>query len=241
MFFQRCTGHIFTIEAVFRSQHIESSNVFWEFSGCKVYKEVLGAFSRFLRLTTKLFAMKFRYIFWVIRLQSLQKCFGRIFTIFACKNEAACREVQAHFGGFHFASKKKFWAHFLDFCVQKRRYLPWSSDAFWKFSACNFYRKISGRNFTSCASKNEAVCVHTHFGSPLPCKVYKKSSGRIFSIYSSESEAVCRWVQTHSGRSPLARFAVKSCGRNFTIYVSKNEAVCCEFRRIFDVFALPDW
>jgi len=84
--------------------YIKSSDVFWEFSDCKVYKEVLGAFSWFLRLPTKLFAMKFRYIFWVIRLQSLQKCFGHIFTIFACKNEAACREVQAHFGGFHFAS-----------------------------------------------------------------------------------------------------------------------------------------
>jgi len=36
IFFQRCTGHIFTIEAVFRSQHIESSDVFWEFSACKV-------------------------------------------------------------------------------------------------------------------------------------------------------------------------------------------------------------
>ena len=36
-----------------------------------------------------------------------------------------------------------------------------------------------------------------------------------------------RWVQTHSGCSPLARFAVKNCGRNFTIYVSKNDAVCC--------------
>jgi len=33
------------IEAVFRSQHTESSDVSWEFSGCKVYKEVLGAFS----------------------------------------------------------------------------------------------------------------------------------------------------------------------------------------------------
>ena len=51
------------IEAVFRSKHIESSDLFWEFSVCKVYKEVLGAFSHFLRLTTKLFAMKFRYVF----------------------------------------------------------------------------------------------------------------------------------------------------------------------------------
>jgi len=41
---------------------MDSSDVFSEFFGCKVYKDVLGAFSRFLRLTRKLFAMKFRYI-----------------------------------------------------------------------------------------------------------------------------------------------------------------------------------
>ena len=115
IFFQRCTGHIFTIKAVLRTQHTKSSDAFWEFSACKVYKEVLGAFSRFLHLKSKLFAMKFRCIFWVIRLQSLQKCFGRIF-------EVSTLQV-----------KKKFWAHFLDFCVQKRRYFPWSSDAYRKF------------------------------------------------------------------------------------------------------------
>ena len=71
---------------------------------------------------------------------------------------------------------KKVLGAFSRFCVQKRRYLPWSSNAFWKFSACKFYRKSSGRNFMSCASINEAVCceVQTHFGSPLPYKIYKK-------------------------------------------------------------------
>ena len=49
----------------------------------QVYKVVLASFSWFLHLTTKLFAMKFRYNFWVIRLHSSQKCFGRIFMIFA--------------------------------------------------------------------------------------------------------------------------------------------------------------
>jgi len=56
-------GHIFTIEAVLRTQHTESSDAFWEFSTRKVYKEVLGPFSLFLRLKLKLFAMKFRCIF----------------------------------------------------------------------------------------------------------------------------------------------------------------------------------
>ena len=35
---------------------------------------------------------------------------------------------------------------------------------------------------------------------------------------------VCRWVQMHSGCSPLARFTVKSSGRSFTIYVSKKRS-----------------
>ena len=81
-----------------------SIDVFWEFSSYKVYKEVLGAFSRFVHLKTKLFAMKFRCIFWVISLQRSQKFFGRIFIIFVSKNKAACHEVQAHFGGVHFAN-----------------------------------------------------------------------------------------------------------------------------------------
>jgi len=55
-------GHIFTIEAVLRSQQTESSDAIWEFSACKVYEEVLGALTRFLRLRTKLFAMKFMCI-----------------------------------------------------------------------------------------------------------------------------------------------------------------------------------
>jgi len=60
----------------------------------------------------------------------------------------------------------KFWAQFHGLCVQRRSCLPWSSDAFWKFFACKFGRKGSGRIFTIFASKNEAVCreIQTHFG-----------------------------------------------------------------------------
>jgi len=97
---------IFSRLKPFSGHSIECSDAFWEFSAFKVHKEVLGAFSQFLRLKTKLFAMKFRCIFSVIRLQSLQRCSGCIFTIFACKREVVCCEVQAHFGGFHLAIMK---------------------------------------------------------------------------------------------------------------------------------------
>jgi len=84
-----------------------------------------------------------------------KKSSGRIFSIFASKNEGICREVQTHFGislpasftekvlgnfiscaskneavccegqrhlgSFRLARlQKKFWVHFLAFCVQKR-------------------------------------------------------------------------------------------------------------------------
>ena len=199
---------------------------------------------------------KFRRILGILHLQGLQRSSGRIFPIFASQIKAVRHEVQmhflsypppkftklfwAHFWDFHFASKrKKFCAHFLYFCVQKWRYFQWSSDAFWKFSACTFYRKTSWRNFTSYASKTEAVCcdVQTHLGSPLPCKVCKKSSGRIITIYVSINEGISREVQMHLGSFRLARFTQKVLGA-FPWFVSKSEAVCCEVQTQFWRFHL---
>jgi len=40
-------GHIFTIEAILRSQNIESSDAFWELSACKVYKKFWAHFPDF--------------------------------------------------------------------------------------------------------------------------------------------------------------------------------------------------
>ena len=75
--------------------------------------------------------------------------------------------------------QKKFLAKFHELYIQKRSGLLWSSDAFWKFSACEFYSKSSGRNSTICASKNEAVCreIETHSGSSLPASFTEKVLG----------------------------------------------------------------
>jgi len=75
--------------------------------------------------------------------------------------------------------QKKLWEQFHDLCVQKRSCLPWNSDAFWKFSACEFYRKSCGRNSTICASKNKAVCceIQTHFRSSPPPRFTEKVLG----------------------------------------------------------------
>jgi len=178
----------------------------------QIYKNVLGAFSRFLRAKTKLLAMKSRSILEVFTLQV----------------------------------KKKFWAHFLDFCVPKPRYFPWSSDAFWKFSACKFYRKSSGRNFTSCASKNEAICceVQNKFGSPLPCKLYKKNFWTHFRDF-----CVQNWSCLRLGSDEFWMFS--ACNvyskkfwaqfHDFRFMCLKTKRFAVEFRRISEPFALPAW
>ena len=53
--------------------------------------------------------------------------------------------------------------------LQAERFL-WNSNTFRKCSACEPYRKTSGRNCTIFASKNEAVCreLHMHFWRSLP-------------------------------------------------------------------------
>jgi len=58
----------------------------------------MGAFSRFLRAKTKLFAVKSRRILEVFTLQLHKKCSERIFKIFVSRNEGISREVQTHFG-----------------------------------------------------------------------------------------------------------------------------------------------
>jgi len=57
----------------------------------------LGAFSRLLRAKTKLLPVKSRRTLEVFTLQG-KKSSGRIFSIFASKNEGICREVQTHSG-----------------------------------------------------------------------------------------------------------------------------------------------
>ena len=207
---------------------LRSSDAFWRFSPCEVYK----------------------------------KRFMAHYHDFASKNEAVCREVQPDFGSFFRASFiKKFWAHFLDFCVQKWSCLLLRSGGFWKLSLSQVYEESSGRIFTINASKNEAVCceVQTHFWSSLPAR-FTESFGRIFTIYVSKNEVVSCEVQTHFGSFHLARFIKKfwahyhdlyvhkrSCLPSssggfwkffhasfikklwciFSIFASKNEAVCC--------------
>ena len=159
------------------------------------------------------------------------KSSGSIFLIFASKNEAFCCEVQTQFYLFALhALYKMFWTLFHDLCVQKRSCLPWSSDAFWKFTACKFYRKGSGRNSTICESKNEAVCceVQTHFGSFRLSSFIKNVLGAFsrfmrpkMKLFAVESDVFWKFS--------ACEFTAKVLGA-IPRFVPKNEAVCREIQ-----------
>jgi len=115
-------GHYHDFCVQKRSSLPWSSDGFWKFSPCKLYKKVMRAI---MRPKTKLLAVKFRRISDVLRLQGLQKSCGRIFTIYASKNEAVCCEVQTHFGRFRFARfVKKVLGIFSRFVRTKMKLFP---------------------------------------------------------------------------------------------------------------------
>ena len=124
---------------------------------------------------------------------------------------------------------KKFWAHYHDLCVKKRSCLPWSSDAFCKFSPCKLYEESYGRIFTILRPimKLFAVALRRIL-EVLRIQGWQKNVWVHFLKFSSKNKAVCCEVQAHFGISLPVRFAEKVNGRIFTIYVSKNEAVSCE-------------
>ena len=97
-----------------------------------------------------------------------EKSSGRIFTIYASKNEAVLREVQTDFGSSlpaRFTEKvhnalSRFLRPITElFAVKVRRIL--------EVSLCDVYAESSGSITTIYVSKNEAVSceVQTHFGS----------------------------------------------------------------------------
>ena len=207
--------------------------------------------------------------FWSFSLCKLKKCSGRIFSIFASKNEGICCEVQTHFGrslparftekssgrnvriyvsekeavccevqthlgSFRLARlQKKFWAHFLDFCVQKRSCLLWSSDAFLTFSPCMLYKKVLGVFSRFMRPKMKLFAMEfRHILEVLCLRVLQKVLGaiprfmrpkiKLFALkFRRILEVLCLWVlQKVLGAIP--RFVRP-----------KNETVCCEIQTHF--------
>jgi len=137
---------------------------------------------------------------------------------------------------------KRFWAHFLDLCVQKRRNLLWSSDAFSKFSPCKLCEKFWGHIIDFCVQKWSCLLFTSDVILKFPPhEVYEKSSGRIFTIHASRNEAVCCVVRNHFRSSPLARFTEKVLGAYLRFMCPKTKLFAVEFRRILEGFFLLDY
>ena len=140
----RSSGRIFLI-FVSQTKLSSSSDAYFELSPSNVYKNVLGAFSRFLRPKTNLLAVKSIRILEVFTLQVKKKVVGafsrflrpktKVFPVnFRCILQVLCLQFL----------QKKLWAQFHELCVQKRSCLLWSSDAFWKFSPFKLYKNVLG-------------------------------------------------------------------------------------------------
>jgi len=119
--------------------------------------------------------------FWKFSPFKLYKNSGRIFLIYASKNEVVCRGIQTHSESFlpaSFTGKVGAIPRFVHpktklFAVKFRRIL--------EVLCLQDLQKNCGRNSTICASKNEAVfCeIQMHSGSALPVSFTGKVVGAI--------------------------------------------------------------
>jgi len=223
-----------------RSCLLWSSDAFWNFSPFKLYRKVLGAFSRFMLQKWSCLPLSSDAIWKFSACEFYRKSCGRNSTICASKNKAVCCEIQKHSGSSLLASfLKNVVAQFHDLCVQKWSCLPWNSDAFWKFSACKFYRKSCKRDSTIYASKNEAVCceVQTLFRNSLPASFKEKVLDAIPRVV-VQKRSCLPWNSDAFWKFSACKVYREISGEIFTIYVSKNEAVCCEVQTHFASFPL---
>ena len=134
--------------------------------------------------------------FWRFSPCRLKKSSGRIFSIFASKNEDVCVKFRRIFDVFALhALYKMFWAHFHDLCVQKRSYLRWSSDCFWKFSAYKFIKKKLWAQFLDlCVQKRSCFLWSSDaFRKYSACEFYRKTSGRNSTIFASKKRSCLPW------------------------------------------------
>jgi len=103
-FIKKSSGRIFPIDA--SKNEVVCRGVQTDFKSslpASFTEKVVGAIRQFVRPKMKLFAVKFRRISEVNRLQGLQKNFWTNFHDLCVQNEALCCEVQTHFASFPLA------------------------------------------------------------------------------------------------------------------------------------------
>ena len=178
--------------------------------------------------------MKFRCIFWVIRLQSLQKCFGRIFTIFACKSEVVCCEVQAHFGCVHLAINKRSSGYIFSIFASENKAVCMKFRLIFDVFALHALYKMFWAHFHDvCVQKRSDLRWSSDwFWKFSSCKFHSKSCGHNFSICASRNEAVFCEVQTHFESTLPASFTEKLLGTIPRFLRPKTKLFAVKFMRI---------
>ena len=219
-----------------------SSDAFLKFYASFAEK-LLGAFSRFLRPETKLFAVTFRRILKVLRIQGLQKDFRVHFHHFCVLKWSRLLWNSDRFRTFFLCK-----LHKKDMGAWSRRLRPKAKLFALKVQthfgsslpAC-FAEKILGASYSRFLHPKMKLfnCreVQTHFGSFRFARNIK-SFGANFTIFASKNEAVCREVQTHFWSSLCASFAEKVLGALFRFMCPKMKLFAVKFRRIFEVLCL---
>jgi len=160
-FCRKSSGRIFTIYASKTKLFFTwSSDVFLKFSACKVHSKSFGR-------NFTIYASKNEAVFREVQTHARSSLPARFAEKILCaisrlmwpKTKLFAVKFRRMLEVFGLqVLQRKFWAQFHVLCVQKRSCLPWSSDAFSKFSVCKVHRISSGRIFTILCVPNEAVC-----------------------------------------------------------------------------------
>jgi len=203
-----------------RSCLSRSSDIFWKFSLCEVYKKLWKHFHD-LCVQKRSYLSRSSDAFWKFSPCKLhEESYGRIFTIFASKNEVVCCWVPTHFrSSLPVRFTEKVMGAFSRFIRSKVKLFPAKfrriSEVFtlrgsWKVLGA-LSQLLRPKTFCTkfhdlCATKRRCLLWSSHtFWKFFACKVYRKSYGCIITIYASKNEAVSCEVQTHFGSSPPAK------------------------------------
>ena len=167
-FIKKFRAHFHNLCTQKRSCFLRSSDKFFEFCAFKIYKKCFGCIFKIYASKNEEFCCEWDAFRKCSACEIYKNISGCIFTIFASKLKLFAVEFRCNLEIFAlWGWKRKFWAHFHNFCIQKQSCSLWSSNAFFKFSACKVYKKSSGRIFTIYAFKRETLwCeVQKNFGS----------------------------------------------------------------------------
>ena len=133
--------------------------------------------------------------------------------------------------------QKKFWAQFLDLCVQKWSGLLRSSDAFRKFSPFNLNKKGLGAFSRVVRTKMKLFTVEFRRILEILClRLLQKKLWAQFHDLCVQKRSGLPWSPQTFWKFSSCNFSRGSSWRIITIYASKNEAVCCWVQTHFRSF-----